>query len=82
MSQEKLAELINLLEGSVELEAEEVSLIDEGKLQQKIELLVKKAVLDDNEGNLMLARYLVRRVAAAAGVHPNSIHDLYMARGR
>ena len=82
MSQEKLAELINLLEGSVELEAEEVSLIDEGKLQQKIELLVKKAVLDDNEGNRMLARYLVRRVAAAAGVHPNSIHDLYMARGR
>ena len=82
MSQEKLAELIKILDGSVDLEGEEVSILDEKKLQQKIELLVKKAVLDDDEGNRMLSRYLVRRIAAAAGVHPNSIHDLYMARGR
>ena len=82
MSQEKLADLINLLDSSVKLEGERVSILDEKKLQQKIELLVKKAVLDDEEGNRMLSRYLVRLIAAAAGVYPNSIHDLYLARGR
>ncbi len=82
MSQETLAELIALLDGSVKLEGDEVSIIDEKSLQDKIEILVKKAVLDDDEGTRMLARYLVRRIAAEVGVHPNSIHDLYLARGR
>lgn len=82
MSQEKLTELIKLLDGSVELAGHEITIQDEKKLQEKIELLVKKAVLDDEEENRMLSRYLVRRIAAAAGVHPNSIHDLYLARGR
>jgi fructose-bisphosphate aldolase class II len=82
MSQEKLAELINLLDGSVVLEGERVSIVDEKVLREKIELLVKEAVLAENSHTRNLARYLVRRIAAEAGVHPNSIHDLYLARGR
>jgi fructose/tagatose bisphosphate aldolase len=38
--------------------------------------------VDENEDRRYLARYLVRKVASAAGVYPNSIHDLYLARGR
>ena len=82
MSQEKFTELINLLNGSVKLEGEEVSIVDEKVLQDKIELLVKRAVLEEDNQVQFLARYLVRLIAAKAGVHPNSIHDLYLARGR
>lgn len=82
MSQEKLAELINLLEGSVALKEQSVSITDEKLLKEKIELLVKEAVLAEDSLTRNLACYLVRRIAAEAGVHPNSIHDLYLARGR
>ena len=82
MSQARLAQLIDLLDGSVKLEGESVSILDELKLQEKIELLVKKAVLDDDSEIRSLARYLVRVIAAKVGVHPNSIHDLYLTRGR
>lgn len=82
MSQEKLTELIKLLEGSVVLEGQSVSIIDEKALQIKIENLVKEAVLAQDSLTRNLACYLVRRIAAEAGVHPNSIHDLYLARGR
>jgi len=82
MYQEKQAELLKLLEGSVIFENDQVVIIDEGKLQLKIENLVKAAVLGEDELKRYIARYLVRMVAAAAGVYPNSIHDLYLACGR
>jgi len=81
MYPEKQIELIKLLDGSVELKDGEIKIIDDSKLRVSIEKLVKKAVLSEDEVEKYLARYLVRRIAAAAGVHPNSIHDLYMARG-
>lgn len=82
MYPEKQAELIKLLDGSVELTDGEITIIDDSKLRGSIEKLVKKAVLSEDEVEKHIARYLVRLVAAAAGVHPNSIHDLYLARGR
>ena len=82
MYQEKQAELLKLLEGSVTFENDQVVIIDEGKLQLKIENLVKAAVLEEDESKRYIARYLVRVVAAAAGVYPSSIHDLYLACGR
>ncbi len=82
MYPEKQAELIKLLDGSVELMNGEITIIDENKLRGSIEKLVKEAVLSNNDIEKYIARYLVRQVAAAAGVHPNSIHDLYLARGR
>ncbi len=78
----KQVELIKLLEGSVTLADGEISIVNEEKLRGSIENLVKAAVLDEDEEKRYLARYLVRKVAAAAGVHPASIHDLYLARGR
>ena len=82
MYSEKQTELIKLLDGSVELKNGEITIIDDSILRGSIEKLVKKAVLSEDEVEKYLARYLVRLVAAEAGVHPNSIHDLYMARGR
>ena len=82
MNQEKMNQLIQLLDGAVALDGQEISIKDEEKLQGKIEELVKKAVLDQDEETRLQARYLVRVIAAEAGVHPSSIHDLYLARGR
>ncbi|MEE9599326.1 MAG: class II fructose-bisphosphate aldolase [Anaerolineales bacterium] len=79
---EKQQELINLLDGAVELKDGQIKILDENKLQKTIENLVKAAVVDENKDRRYLARYLVRKVASAAGVYPNSIHDLYLARGR
>ncbi len=81
MYPEKQAELIKLLDGSVELKDGEITIVNETILRGSIEKLVKKAVLSEDEVEKYVARYLVRRVAAAAGVYPNTIHDLYMARG-
>ena len=81
MYSKKQSELIELLDGSVEFIDSEITILDEGKLRGSIEKLVKKAVLSEDELEKYVARYLVRLVAAAAGVYPNSIHDLYMARG-
>ena len=82
MYQDKQAELLKLLDGSVILENDQLAIIDEERLQLKIENLVKAAVLDEDDLTRYLARYLVRKVAAAAGLYPSSIHDLYLARGR
>jgi len=82
MFQGEIADLIKLLDGSVKYEGDVVSILDEKKLQNTIELLVKKAVLAEDKQSQSLARYLVRLIAAEAGVHPSSIHDLYLARGR
>ena len=79
---EKQQELIKLLDGSVELVDGQIKVNDQAKLREKIEALVKTAVLDQDEENKYLARYLIRKIAAAVGIHPNSIHDLYLARGR
>ena len=79
---EKQQELITLLDGAVELKDVEVKILDENKLRGTIENLVKAAVVDENEDRRYIACYLVRKVAVAAGVYPNSIHDLYLARGR
>jgi fructose/tagatose bisphosphate aldolase len=82
MDLEKQQELINLLDGAVELKDGQIKILDENKLQKTIENLVKAAVVDENEDRHYIARYLVRKVASAAGVYPNSIHELYLARGR
>jgi fructose/tagatose bisphosphate aldolase len=80
--QQKLTELVDLLDGTVELLDRGVSITDQTEIQNKIELLVKEAVLSKDEETRQLARYLVRAIAFEAGAHPSSIHDLYLARGR
>jgi len=75
-------ELIKVLDGSVELKDGQVRILNEDKLRRNIEQLVKVAVLDEKEDRRYIACFLVRKIAAATGVYPHSIHDLYLARGR
>jgi fructose-bisphosphate aldolase class II len=82
MSYEKEAKMLQVLEGAVALEEGRITLQDEKKLREKIEALVRIGVMDEDPGRRQLACYLVRAVAAARGIHPSSIHELYMARGR
>ena len=82
MYAEKIAELIAVLDGAVALKGEQVVISDEKILKDKIIDLVKKAVLAEEDIDKYLARYLIRQIAAEAGVYPSSIHDLYLARGR
>jgi len=82
MYQEEQTTLLDLLEGSVALEKDQVKILDDKKLRETIEKLVKAAVLDKDEISRYLARYLVRVIALESGVVPSSIHDLYLARGR
>jgi fructose/tagatose bisphosphate aldolase len=81
MYQEKQTQILKQLDGSVTLDNGKITLVDKKKLREKIELVVKAAVLDDDEQIRFLSRYLIRQVAAAAGIYPSSIHDLYVARG-
>ena len=50
-------------------------------LRERIELLVRKAVLS-SEPERSAAQWLIRSTALELGILPASIHDLYMARGR
>jgi fructose/tagatose bisphosphate aldolase len=79
---EKQIELLQLLNGSVNLVDDQIKILNEEKLRDHIEALVRVAVLDKEEERLYLARYLIRKIASAAGIYPSSIHDLYLARGR
>jgi fructose/tagatose bisphosphate aldolase len=82
MSLELQQKLLDQLNGSVELVDGEIKIVDQESLQKNIESLVRSAVLDDNENQQFFARYLIRKIALAAGIYPSSIHDLYLARGR
>ncbi len=75
-------ELIKVLDGSIELKDGQARILNEDKLRGNIEQLVKVAVLDEKEDRRYIACFLVRKIAAAAGIYPHSIHDLYLARGR
>ncbi len=83
MSPRALETLLAKLEGSVTVAADgKVSVSDEDKLRAKpVDTLAKKAVFDDTMQKAA-ARWLLWELGQALGIHPASIHELYMARGR
>jgi fructose-bisphosphate aldolase, class II len=80
MSKE-LNELLNQVEGSLQVDGTTVKVLDEYKLKTNIGKLVEASALGTG-GQQGWARYLVREAALALGILPASIHDLYVARGR
>jgi fructose/tagatose bisphosphate aldolase len=77
----ELTELLALVEGSVQIESENVIIKDQQLLQTNIHRWVDISSLDT--GQLQgWARYLIRRSALELGIYPASIYELYMARGR
>jgi len=74
-------ELIDLVDGSLQVEGMIVKVVDEAKLRATVGKLVEVSAL--GSGNAQgWARYLVRAAALELGIVPASIHELYLARGR
>ncbi|MEO8944908.1 MAG: class II fructose-bisphosphate aldolase [Gemmatimonadaceae bacterium] len=70
-----------LFEGAVTVENGKLRVKDESRLAGPyLDALVRKAVFggDDERAD---ARWIIWEVAQAVGIHPASIHDLYIARG-
>jgi fructose/tagatose bisphosphate aldolase len=74
-------ELIDLVDGSLQVEGTAVKVVDAAKLRATIGKLVEVSALGSDKAQGW-ARYLVRSAALDLGIVPASIHDLYLARGR
>ncbi len=74
-------ELLDLVDGSLQVEGTAVKVLDPDKLREKIGKLVEVSALGSGAAQGW-ARYLVRSAALDLGIVPASIHELYLARGR
>ena len=74
-------EFNEITEGSLEISAHGVRVVNEPVLKNVIHRLVEISVFESGERQAM-ARYLVRAAAADLGIFSASINDLYIARGR
>lgn len=71
-----------LFEGAVIVENGKLQVKDESRLAGPyLDALVRKAVFGDDDERAD-ARWLIWELAQAIGIHPASIHDLYIARGK
>jgi hypothetical protein len=76
-----MEQLLNLIENSLRVEGDAVSVVNESTLRANIDKLAKVSALGEKE-QAAKARYLIRAAALDLGIIPASIHDLYLARGR
>jgi fructose/tagatose bisphosphate aldolase len=81
MKANSVAELFTYLDGTVQVDGNEVLVVAEYALTEKIDVLVYTAVFADGLVR-DTARWLIWEIAQAIGVYPASIHELYMAIGR
>jgi len=81
MTSHTLGLMLDTLGGSVALKESRVSVRDEKILIRQIDGLAYEAVFGDAERKAV-ARWLIWEVAQELGIHPASIHDFYLARGR
>ncbi|SMO50130.1 Fructose/tagatose bisphosphate aldolase [Balnearium lithotrophicum] len=69
-------EILNTVDGTVEIKEDSVSVKDEEKIREVIDNLIYTAVFGgDREKEL--SRWLIRAIALDLGIVPSSIHDLY-----
>jgi len=76
-----LHELLNLLDGSLEITNHRTEIIDRKRLQDNIHKLAETSALGSG-ADKGAAQYIIRRAALAFGAIPSSIIELYLARGR
>ncbi|NCF65014.1 MAG: aldolase [Chloroflexi bacterium] len=81
MKANSVAELFTYLDGTVQVDGNEVLVVAEYALTEKIDVLAYTAVFADGLVR-DTARWLIWEIAQAIGVYPASIHELYMAIGR
>ncbi|MBI5835910.1 MAG: class II fructose-bisphosphate aldolase [Candidatus Eisenbacteria bacterium] len=83
MEAKSIQELESQLQGILEVQGGKVRVLDEGALRSRgAELLARAGALSADEATRDHARALARKAAAAIGVYPASIQDLYAARGK
>jgi fructose-bisphosphate aldolase class II len=71
-----------LFEGAVTVKNGTVTITDAARISgAQIDSLVRQAVFGD-EDHKADARWLIWEIAQTLGIHPCSIHDLYIARGK
>ena len=76
-----MTDLLELLQGSLQVEDGKATVLDADKLRQNIHKIAEASAL--GKGNKRaLAQYLTRLAALEMGIYPASINDLYLARGR
>jgi fructose-bisphosphate aldolase class II len=80
MSKE-LDEVLALTDGSLKVDGQKVTVLDEGRFSSVVGKLVEVSALGSGAAQGW-SRYLVRMAALNLGIAPASIHELYMARGR
>jgi fructose/tagatose bisphosphate aldolase len=69
-------EILNTVDGTVEIKEDSVSVKDEKKIREVIDDLIYTAVFGgDREKEF--SRWLIRAIALDLGIVPSSIHDLY-----
>ncbi len=73
--------LLRLLEHTVEVKGDRVTVLDADRLRPLMGKLAERAALAEPEERHR-AQWLVRAIALDLGAVPASIHDLYLARGR
>lgn len=75
------SEILALFDGSVQMHQGILTIKDERKLRSVIGRVAEASALESGPRQGW-AQYFTRRVAYELGIHPASIHELYMARGR
>ena len=75
------SEILQMLNGSVDMHHGILTIKDEKKLREQIHSLVEVSALESGPRQGW-AQYFTRLIAHELGIHPASIHDLYMALGR
>jgi fructose/tagatose bisphosphate aldolase len=81
MNKPQVQELLELLDGSVQLTDGQAVVTDDARMRENIHRLAEVSALESGPRQ-GLARYLTRAIAQASGTYPASINDLYLARGR
>jgi fructose-bisphosphate aldolase, class II len=81
MNKPQVQELLELLDGSVQLTDGQAVVSDDARMRENIHRLAEVSALESGPRQ-GLARYLTRAIAQASGTYPASINDLYLARGR
>lgn len=81
MKAHSVNELLNMVNGAIDIAGDDVSIVDERFLKEKIDGVVYTAVFADGLVR-DLARWILWESGQALGIYPASIHELYMAIGR
>ncbi|MFQ5421326.1 MAG: class II fructose-bisphosphate aldolase [Anaerolineae bacterium] len=81
MQMTRVQELFDHLAGVVQVDGDQITVLNETGLPEKIDELVWTAVFGDGLAR-DTARWLIWEIGLAVGLYPASIHELYMAVGR